>query len=248
MIEHLKDLIRSALTNDREGSSSLFAAKEMYRQLCGLNPLDFEQAQRAEFSLARAQFDRIANPLPHMSITGEMIKAAFLRLEPVLDYYRGQGSHLDSKPFTFIRARALTDIIKRDYCDLWLRVYPSHAWKSAVVLSGSILEAILYDVLSGPKTEPAANAYIARQPKHKSKGVVTSGNWTLEALIDAAAGIGCLRAEDTRIIHQTLREYRNFIHPMKEIRLGQAAGENEAALAVHALNAIIDHLEGNFRP
>lgn len=93
MIEHLKDLTDRALKNEHEGCSSLYIAKEMYQELRRLDPLDFEQAKRADFNVVRDQFDSIANPLPHKSITGAMITSAFSALRPILAFYRGQGSY-----------------------------------------------------------------------------------------------------------------------------------------------------------
>jgi hypothetical protein len=248
VIEHLIELTERVLNNDHPGTSSFALAREMHQQLSQLDPRDFDPAKRAEFMVVRAQFAGIANPLPNKSISGSMVNSAFVNLRPILDFYRGEGSHLDSKPFSFTRQTDLADIIRRDYADLCLRVYPSRAWKSAVVLAGSILEAVLYDVLTDPKNQANADAYAASQPQHANKGSILAGRWTLEALIDVAVGINLLRSQDEKIVHQTLRDFRNFIHPMKEIRTLQSAGANEAGLALNALNAIIDHLESNFQP
>lgn len=247
MVEHLQALCDCLLSN-RQGRDHFNAVHEIYEELRRLDSRDFEQAYRHHFLLVRGQFQHLCHPNEHETINGGMVDEALNALRAVLPYYLGEGAHLDTKPFTFLRDPDLIPIIKRDYRELWLSLYPSHSWKSTVVLAGSILEAILYDVLTHPRIETAANAFATGHPRYNRFGPIAGRNWTLEAVIDAALHLNILRREEGAVIHQTLRDYRNFIHPMKEIRARQEVGENEAGLAVNALNTVIDHLQRTFAP
>src|SRR4029453_3890633 len=62
--------------------------------------------------------------------------------------YGGEGSHVEKRTFDWVKNKALRMIVERDYKELMLKVYPSGAWKMTVVAAGSILEAILYDLLT----------------------------------------------------------------------------------------------------
>jgi hypothetical protein len=62
--------------------------------------------------------------------------------------YGGEGSHVEKRTFGWVKNKALRTIVERDYKELMLKVYPSGAWKMTVVAAGSILEAILYDLLT----------------------------------------------------------------------------------------------------
>lgn len=62
-----------------------------------------------------------------------------------LNQFGGEGSQVVQRAFKFVKDADLRQIIERDYRELRLKVFPSGAWKSTVVLAGSILEAILFD-------------------------------------------------------------------------------------------------------
>ena len=66
-------------------------------------------------------------------------------------YYRDGWLFSDNRrmglqPYTL--NKDLREIIERDYKELTLVLFPGGAWKSTVIMAGSILEAILYDVLA----------------------------------------------------------------------------------------------------
>ncbi len=233
MVEHLKEYCDKLLSRTTGGKRDQFnAPEEILSQLQKLQPEDFEQSKRPEFMLIRGRFHHLANPNKHETIDGGMVDGHLRELRAVLEFYRGEGSHLDRKPFDFLSHPDLIAIIKRDYRELSLRLFPSHSWKSSVVIAGSILEAILFDMLSGPR----------------HRGAIAGNQVQLHTLIDVAVNRQILRAQDRAIIHQTLRDYRNFIHPEKELRARESVGENEAGLAVHALDVVIDYLQATHTP
>jgi hypothetical protein len=115
-----------------------------------------------------------------------------------------------------------------------------------VILAGSILEAILFDVLSHPVRVARTNA----SPKGaKAKGGVpidiVSGadDWKLIHLINVAKDVGIMSQERADTIDQVLRDYRNFVHPQKEKEARHECNEAEAGLAKYGLDGVCDHFE-----
>src|SRR5206468_11750058 len=90
-----------------------------------------------------------------------------------------------------------------------------------------------------------AKANAARNaPKFKGKvQPIESGDWRLADLIDVASELQILPEERGRTVDQVLRDYRNFVHPKKEIRAQHACTEAEALLAKGALEGVCNHFE-----
>jgi len=169
-------------------------------------------------------------------------------LVAVLGTYGGQGSALNTKAFPFISDPDLRQIVERDYRSLIFELIYCHAWKSAVVMAGSILEAILYDQLTKDPGRISAAMASPKAPKKKGGIVkdITSDDredeWTLSNLIEVSVDLRILPQARADAIDQVLRDYRNFVHPRKEIRAGHPCTEAEADLAKGALGAVINHL------
>ena len=66
--------------------------------------------------------------------------------------------------------------------------------------------------------------------------------WTLEKLINVATNINLLPRNRTSAIDQITRKYRNYVHPMKEIREEHSITEAEAWLAKGAVELVINSL------
>jgi hypothetical protein len=247
LIQHLIELTEMVLSR-KEGLNPFDLRRPVYEELQKLDAGDFEQAKRADFIAVKGQFERLANPWPHETTTGSKLYPAFAALKEILPFYRGQGSRLLSKPFSFTSDPQLAAIIRADYSELHLRVIPSGACKCMAILAGSILEAILYDIMASAKNAANADAFAKGHAKFKNLGSISSGRWTLEPLIEGAVALKLLQPEDSKVIDQTLRDYRNFIHPMKQLRSAFTIDDNRAALAVRALDIVIDHLEATYRP
>ena len=74
---------------------------------------------------------------------------------------------------------------------------------------------------------------------------IKTKDWKLIILIDVATDIGIIPKQRADAVDQILRDFRNFIHPRKEVRSQFPCGEAEALLAKGALDAICNHLEKN---
>jgi hypothetical protein len=172
----------------------------------------------------------------------------------LLAAYGGPGSQAVSRSFSWIANPQLRQIVERDYRELSHFLFPSGAWKSTVVLAGSILEAVLYDRLTrdSARTNQAMAASRAPGKPPKGSGVkkdikVNEGEdeWKLINLIQVAVEINLLPQEKEKVVDQVLRDYRNYIHPHKEYLNQQPMTDAVALLAKGALDDICNYFEMN---
>lgn len=112
-----------------------------------------------------------------------------------------------------IENKELADLLYQDIKDIDLCISVG-AWKPALVLCGSVLEAVLSDWLENMNNEEIKNAFKELYPNKKFKKI---SDFTLEELIDIA--------EKTELIHgyhavisDGIRNFRNLIHPNFAIR------------------------------
>jgi hypothetical protein len=211
-------------------------------ELSRLDPRDFDPAARAGIVQARANLNYFGY---EKGGTGSVINSVLQKLRPLLDQYAGEGSSGVRRSFAYIADADLRKIIERDYNELTNKLFPDEAWKSTVIMAGSILESILFAVLSDPKRVAKTNA--------SSKGAKAKGgipiditadpdSWKLIHLIEAAVDTGVLPQARADTIDQVLREYRNFVHPQKELKAKHDCTEAEAGLAKYGLDGVCDHL------
>jgi hypothetical protein len=208
-------------------------------ELAKLSPNDFLPSVQGEFAIVRQSLHDL---VPQKSWFPEQPKALARRLVTVLENYGGEGSGKTLRSFGFIQDTALRAIIERDYLELTTQAYPAHAKKSTVILAGSILEAILFDRLildPAMKTRAVASS---GAPKDRLGNVLNTKDWTLQHLIQVAADLGVLPAAKEKLIDQSLRDYRNFVHPRKEVRSQISIGDPEMRSAVAALDGVCDFL------
>jgi hypothetical protein len=220
-------------------------------ELQRIDPRDFLPEARHEFLIARLDLDlwrkqwgegdtgSFVNQFFQDQKSRPEIRDLLARVITVLHKYGGEGWRAETRKFAFVKDNGLREIIQRDYKELALVLFPGGAWKSTVIMAGSILEAILFDKLGNdPVNTPNAMAS-SKAPKHKGH-VIPLEDWKLEKLIDVAAHIGVLPSDREKTFDQVLRDYRNFVHPKKEVKAKHPCGEGEAELAKGALDALHD--------
>ncbi len=247
MIQYLIELIdqiepRQAGANfNRDYRTQEELVKEFSREIDRLDPRDFVPSVQSEFVMLRAQLKAWAS---HTVKPFAREKNPFRRLPAVLQLYGGEKSHIKSRTFEYVADQELRKIVERDYREISLTVFPAGAWKSTVILAGSILEALLHDALTRDSATLARATAASSAPKFKGKvKSLENGEWRLSELIDVAAELQLLPRERANTIDQVVRDYRNFVHPKKEIRAQHACTEAEALLAKGALEGVCNHFD-----
>lgn len=120
-------------------------------------------------------------------------------------------------------------------------------WKSCAVLCGSILESALYEYL---RRSPAwAMDATKRKGVPRKKGGIIKDirstaeeeKWTLNDLIDFAC-MNRILDIGAEMLHEAIREPRNLIHPMVELRKDAAVDKNTANVCMAVLKQALDKL------
>ncbi len=217
---------------------------DLVRELDVLEVRDFSPSVRAAFMMLRARLRQRARSVP--GDTAQRLPPLLEQMKSLLDEYRGPASHVVPRAFPFVVDPELRAIVERDFKELCQILIPDGAWKSAVVMTGSIAEAVLLDMLqAAPQIAMAAS----RAPKRKGGGTVRDitvnkggDAWTFFDLMNVAEDLGRLPHGWASTFHQALRDYRNFVHPAKERRSGTAADEGLAVTGHGVLIKLCDHL------
>lgn len=130
--------------------------------------------------------------------------------------------------FDFISDLALQQQLASDWREAQ-SVHKIKAWKSCVLLCGSVIEGMLLDVLSRDE-QRASDAY--KRLRRKSAPEIS--RWNLVDLVEVAGELSILD-KGTIYLGHALREFRNLIHPGKLIREKIIVTEEEADIALSAV-------------
>ena len=150
MIEHIIDIAKYSIGKSfsETGNRDLELFSEL---LDGLEVNNFPPENRAPFLMAKHFFKvRLkASETNGMPIIGEEKEKYLKNLIEHLKTYGDAGSII-SRDFSFMHNSNLKRIVERDYKELTVKTFPSGAWKSTVILAGSLLETMLFDALTNP--------------------------------------------------------------------------------------------------
>jgi hypothetical protein len=116
---------------------------EIVKELDRLDPRDFLPDMQSTFVKNKAFLKTYVGQDPTLigrSRPKEQVGTLCDELLTCLDSFGGEGSSGKRRTFLFIR----------DYFELKTILFSSGAWKSVVMVAGSILEAVLYDLLTQP--------------------------------------------------------------------------------------------------
>ena len=214
-------------------------------ELGGLDARDFEPSVRHDFVVLRVA---MRNWAKGNIGDGSRAAADAMTVANLLDSYAGEGTGAVTRDLSFIKNPDVKKLVERDYRELTLRAFPDGSWKSTVILAGSILEAVLYDVLTKDAAAIAATNAATKAPPKKGGGKrdITKtdydNQWTLSDMIKVACELKLLPLKDEGAVHQVLREYRNFVHPRLELQSGFLITEGYATASMSMLDVILDHL------
>ena len=130
--------------------------------------------------------------------------------------------------FSFITDNKLRELIEKDWKEI-NSVFYAGAWKSCVLLCGSVLEGILINELS--KVLQRANVEYQNQ---KKKNAPTLDRWDLIDLVDVANKLNVFSKRTFYLTH-AIREFRNLIHPGKQLREHLEITEEQAHIVFNAI-------------
>ena len=134
---------------------------------------------------------------------------------------------MDNVDFEFIGDKGFQEILTRDYKEL-KACMEVKATKSVLVLSGSIIEAILTEYFLQFHPPGLSEAQILRL--------------TMNNLIDLAVQEKVITDKEKNLA-SVVKDFRNLIHPGREIRKAETFNEESSNIAVSVLNIIIDSVK-----
>ena len=111
---------------------------------------------------------------------------------------------------------------------------------SVIILCGSVLEAIL---LGAAQKDPKTFNRAAGSPKGQDGRVKEFRHWSLSDFIEVAYNIELLTLDVRQFSHQ-LREFRNYIHPDKQVKAGFKPREHTAKICFQVLYAALADVSG----
>lgn len=125
------------------------------------------------------------------------------------------------------------------------RAFLHEEWKASTVLSGSVLEALLFWGLSrAPYRNKALRA--AKAPKDKKGAVKPLNEWTLSNFVAVAEEVQLLTTADRISEAKLAQNYRNLIHHAREARLNQHCDKGTAQVGAAAVSHVALELATKF--
>jgi len=114
------------------------------------------------------------------------------------------------------------------------RCYDAQAYLASIILIGSVIEAVL---LGAAITNRKQFSEATGSPKTAVE------KWNLSSLIDVATEIGMLK-KDVGKFSQTVREFRNYVHPFQEASPDFKLDRHTARICCQVLMATLASVAG----
>jgi len=133
--------------------------------------------------------------------------------------------------FEFISDDTFQMILERDYEEVQKCIETKSA-KSVLVLSGSIVEALLSDY------------FIENLPAGQTQATILAT--TLASLLDMAEAEAIITRSEKNLA-TVIKDYRNLIHPGREVRKNEQFDFETAQLAFQILNLLIRKIQRKYR-
>lgn len=159
-------------------------------------------------------------------------ESRLIRVQPA--YVSTEGSPLvaaNAIDFAFVSDSKLRGIVERDYSELQ-NLKSVSATKSRLIISGGLIEALLLDALRREE----ANARAAKKAEDRPLD-----EWKLSTLIDVSVELQLISAGAQSFGH-SVREFRNLVHPGREIKSSSKVALEEAEIAEKVLEIVIRDL------
>ncbi len=145
----------------------------------------------------------------------------------------------DTNELAFILDPALRSSLRLDSHEA-TRALAAGQWKSATVMAGSVVEALLLAALSHCETARAREAakISKRYPVDQKAVKDRLESWSLYPLIAAAEGLEII-SQDTAKLATLARGFRNLIHPGRAQRAGVSADKGTSYTALAAVERVV---------
>lgn len=159
--------------------------------------------------------------------------------QQIEDEFRSNNFYAPNFELLFKSDAKLQAIIKNRYINMTKNI-THEAHLSAIIMMGSILEGLLFHILSkNPKDANTSKSTPKKEGKPKP-----FKEWSLQEMISVADDLGWIQRTTSKFSF-ILREYRNFIHPREQ--LSQNISNQEISdtyqLNLKALELVIQKLE-----
>lgn len=141
------------------------------------------------------------------------------------------GQNAQGNDFSFVADKRIRKIVERDDRELG-NLRDSPALKSRMILAGGLIEALLLDALQ-------TNETAALRAKRAEKKPLLE--WGLSSLIDVAVELRIITSAVEKL-GDGVREFRNLVHPGRELVSGYEIEEEEAKIAESVLEIVIREL------
>jgi hypothetical protein len=210
------------ITLDREDSADVVTSLAAMR--AGLY-----RAQNAELS------ERNIYGVPSLKPIGPSADNPVTVLRKAFAKCSDEAPHPKTPDLPFVTDQELKVSLRGDL-DQAYRALEAGQWKSATVMAGAVLEALLLWILKPQPWQASVSRAVA-----KAKLASTPETWQLADYISVAADSQLISNEIRRQC-DLCKNFRNLIHPGREIRLGQAATRGRALGSLAAVELVIEAL------
>ena len=134
---------------------------------------------------------------------------------------------------------AMQTILTRRWSEAW-NCIDAKAYLAATVMMGALLEALLLARIN--RLADKSPVFASKcAPKDKAGKTRLLQEWTLNSYIDVAHDLRWI-GKASRDIGVVLRDYRNFIHPEKELSQGVTVGESDCRMFGAILAVLADQI------
>ena len=111
---------------------------------------------------------------------------------------------------------------------------------AATVMLGGLLEALFLVRIN--RMQDKAPLYIAgAAPRDKAGKTRSLKEWRLKDFLDVAKELGWIR-QSAKDVGEVLRDYRNYIHPEKELSEGFTVDANDISMFIRVFGSIADQI------
>lgn len=171
---------------------------------------------------------------------GQVSFVFFRRLHEVLTKCPDRRGAVGPSVFAFFKDPDLQADLDADLSEVNIAISQGE-WKSATVIAGSMLEAMLLweHQQDSTRTKAASAAAVAKATMTQPDS--DPNKWTLHQCIEIAAEAGVLNGPAATLA-RLAKDYRNLIHPGRATRLAQKPDRSTALAAVAAVEATIKAL------